>query len=284
MDDEPTQKGLAAEAEKLERALADLEARKRAAAELAAENAPELERLKALQARLDALPQSERREVLDAMGLHRVSAAPKPLEPERSSAYVRRPPPVLHPPRWPVWRALPYIELWQAVALSLSIEPEDALKAEACREAETNVGVRGSLPKTFFERRQDCMRGLSTDGPIRPQGPLYPGALTNFRCQVLLGEVTEFLTLAGYELPQELRPIPTEDAPARAESTVERQDRRLRECVAAGLTMPNAPEGRLPDGVGDMAKAEGVTRQFYCDDLKAALRRDQKRRRAGGAS
>jgi len=72
---------LADHADRLERALADLDARKRDAAALAAEQAPQMERLRALQAKLEALPQPDRREVLDAVGLHHVSCAPVPLKP-----------------------------------------------------------------------------------------------------------------------------------------------------------------------------------------------------------
>lgn len=64
----------------LEQAFADLEERKTTRIKLRAEAAPEIARQQELQARLEALPQCERREVLDAMGLHRVSAVPAPLQ------------------------------------------------------------------------------------------------------------------------------------------------------------------------------------------------------------
>lgn len=64
----------------LEEALAEMEASQTAAAKLRARQAPELiaEAVKrtALNARLAALPQKERREVLNAAGLNHVSAAP----------------------------------------------------------------------------------------------------------------------------------------------------------------------------------------------------------------
>lgn len=56
------------------------------------------------------------------------------------------------------------------------------------------------------------------------------------------------------------------------ETKEQRQDRRLKACVNAGLlTSGNA--ARLPDGVGEIAASEGVTRQAFSTDIKAALKR-----------
>lgn len=58
------------------------------------------------------------------------------------------------------------------------------------------------------------------------------------------------------------------------ETKEQREDRRLRACIDAGLSM-NAKAAliRLPDGVGDVARSEGVTRQAFSTDVKAALKR-----------
>lgn len=61
-------------------------------------------------------------------------------------------------------------------------------------------------------------------------------------------------------------------APA-VESAEAREDRRLKMCVDAGLPMDRAAIHRLPDGVGDIAKLEGVSRQTFSDDVRRALRR-----------
>ena len=39
---------------------------------------------------------------------------------------------------------------------------------------------------------------------------------------------------------------------------------------------------RLPDGVGDVADGEGVTRQAFSTDVKAALKRREAATREGG--
>lgn len=52
------------------------------------------------------------------------------------------------------------------------------------------------------------MRALSTEGPIRPQGPLYSGILQSPRCPVLLGEVAAFLARIGEAVPIEMQAAP----------------------------------------------------------------------------
>lgn len=190
-------------ADRLERALREHEARKKAAAELAAQQAPELERLKALHAQLEALPeQHERRAVLDAAGMRQVSAAPKAIAPLRGGGYVPRPSPKAV--RWPAWLALPHVELWQAVALSLGVNPADELRDEV-RRAPSRFS---RLPAEFFERLSHCKKAVSFDGPIKPQGSPYQGMLQSPACPVLMADVAAFLTLAGFELPEEVRPRP----------------------------------------------------------------------------
>ena len=65
----------------------------------------------------------------------------------------------------------------------------------------------------------------------------------------------------------------TPPAPAKKESAVERQDRRLQMCIDADLPMDRAAIRRLPDGVGDIADREGVSRQTFSADVKKALQR-----------
>ena len=62
-------------------------------------------------------------------------------------------------------------------------------------------------------------------------------------------------------------------APAKKESAVERQDRRLQMCIDDGLVF--LPKGiqRLPDGVGKVAEREGVERSTFSEDVKKALQR-----------
>ena len=66
-----------------------------------------------------------------------------------------------------------------------------------------------------------------------------------------------------------------------AEIKEQRQDRRLKMCVDAGLKMDKRALSRLPDGVGSIAVLEGVKRQTFTDDVKAALKRREAAIREG---
>lgn len=59
----------------------------------------------------------------------------------------------------------------------------------------------------------------------------------------------------------------------KGETKEQRQDRRLAQCEKAGLTMTKQAAQRLPNGVGALAIAEGITRQAFSEDVKAAIRR-----------
>ena len=66
------------------------------------------------------------------------------------------------------------------------------------------------------------------------------------------------------------------------ETKEQRQDRRLKACIDAGLPMnERAASLRLPDGVANIAESEGVTRQSFSTDVKAALKRRENAKREG---
>ena len=73
----------------------------------------------------------------------------------------------------------------------------------------------------------------------------------------------------------------TAPTPAPVESTTQRQDRRLQACIDAGLSMDSKDALlRLPYGIGLVAVKEGVTRQTFTMDVKAALKRRDAANRA----
>lgn len=111
-------------------------------------------------------------------------------------------------------------------------------------------------------------------------------------------ELVEFVkaTNGAFTLPYRYaarvrsRPVAPDAAPATkagrteieaVETTKQRQDRRLKQFEDAGLTMPESYLGRLPYGVGLAAKREGVSRQSFSADLKAALKRRESLKREG---
>lgn len=63
------------------------------------------------------------------------------------------------------------------------------------------------------------------------------------------------------------------------ETTQERQARRFKMCVKAGLPMPDNDYAALPRGIGRLARAEGISPQAFSKDVKAHIARSQGRDR-----
>lgn len=76
--------------------------------------------------------------------------------------------------------------------------------------------------------------------------------------------------------------VPTQNIKiSKIEAKEARQDRRLQRCIEAGLVMPSSYIGRLPDGIAVVANQEGVSRQSFSIDVKAALKRKKSTDREG---
>ena len=191
-------------AERLEAALADMEAQKAAAAEFRdedkAEFAAEIARLNAAHAKLAALPQQERRQVLAAAGLKGVSAAPKPLEPLRGGSFVRTlsqqaPEPI----NWKLWLNMPQVALWEAVALLLNIDPRSLKHSPHGWPAGPGTGPHfepGSFPSpvkltTFDDAMLLAARAANYAGPIHLRTGLAVG-MNKRTALVALPEVVAF--------------------------------------------------------------------------------------------
>lgn len=86
-------------------------------------------------------------------------------------------------------------------------------------------------------------------------------------------------------LPASYRPpvADTAQPEPQAETKEQRQDRRLQACIDDGLEMlTKGALLRLPDGVGRLADIEGVKRQSFSIDVKAAQKRRANAVRDGG--
>jgi hypothetical protein len=57
------------------------------------------------------------------------------------------------------------------------------------------------------------------------------------------------------------------------ETQEQRQERRYKMCVDAGLDIPTDDYTHLPRGIGKIAEREGVRRQSFTEDVKAQIRR-----------
>lgn len=221
-------------AERLEAALADMEAQRAAAAEFRdehkAEFAAEIARLNAAHEKLAALPQQERRQVLAAAGLKGVSAAPKPLEPLRGGSFVRTlsqqaPEPI----NWKLWLNLPQVALWEAVALLLNIDPRSLKHSPQGWMAGPGTDPHfepGSFPSpakltTFDDAMLLAARAANYAGPIHLRTGLAVG-MNKRTALVALPEVVAFFVGCDWpDIPAPLLarvPAIAEPAPAVAES------------------------------------------------------------------
>jgi hypothetical protein len=272
--------------ERLEQALRDLASEKTARSAFEQQIAAQAAKMEELTNQLQALSQPDRRRILDSVGLKNVSAVPRPIEPIRASAPLEIETKVRgHGPRWAAWKALPRLALWQCVALSINLEPTDRLESamQSGRQQRGRLPNMGA-PDEFFERLAFCKQAISTSGPITPQGPLYVGILQSSKCPVLLRDVAAFLQAADFTMPEQLQAL-LEPSAAGAATTVEsaedRQDRRLKMCEDDGIAFNQHSLLRLPDGIGKIAEKEGISRQAFGDDVKAALKRRFERQREG---
>lgn len=206
----------------LEDALAEMEASNAKAAELRAKNAPELiadaVARSALNARLNALPQAQRRQVLDAAGLKHVSAAPPPITPltGRGASYNQpRPKPAAPAIDWPFWKAMRTVKLWQACALIVGIDPDTLEPHPQAVMAGPGAGPvfdGKCFPSVDVRARFDKALRLAAnavsymDGPIYPKGQPRPGNIREK--DVLLSEVVAFFVSCEWaNIPEPLHGI-----------------------------------------------------------------------------
>lgn len=89
-------------------------------------------------------------------------------------------------------------------------------------------------------------------------------------------------SIQNRRFPPWMRTAPAQNTatPAPNETKEQRQDRRLFECEAAGISFKNY-KGRLPDGVGKVAELMGISRQALSKDLEEVLERRESAKKEG---
>jgi hypothetical protein len=157
----------------------------------------------------------------------------------------------VNPVRWPVWLALPKVELWQAVALTLEIEPTDDLRrTDLIHGPHGGMSLR-RLRGDFWGRLSVCKQGMGAEGPIRPQGPLYAGIIQDSRCPVLLSEVVEFLSKAAFDIPDELQ-------------------------ITNASTTPGAPAASLDEAIAAAVAEHKAKKEWFAAAVAECEARDAK--------
>lgn len=240
------------------------------------------------------LPGADHRQALGVLGLKRVSVAPEPITPVRGSSYTQpRTPATLPAIDWRYWRHMPEIRQWEACALSLNINPDNMkhhpqawMAGPGSGPIFTDASFPNKAVQIEFDKRVRLLgASLFSSGYFTAVNNLVMGG--RHLATVNLREFAAWALHVEFDgMPPELvamaekKPEPMQAVTP--ETKEQRQDRRLKACIDAGLPMnTKAALSRLPDGVGDVADREGVTRQTFSTDVKAALMRRENAIREG---
>jgi len=191
---------------------------------------------------------------------------------------------------WHFWKTMRTVELWQGCALVTGLNPDTLRRHPRTWAAGPSSGplFEGrSFPsaeaKAKFEKalRLADKNTSYMNGPIYPQGPVRSGSKA--KNEVFISEVIAFFVSCEWpEIPEALQSLASQPLALATEPKQLREDRRLKACIDALLPMNKAALSRLPDGVGKLAVKEGVSRQSFSTDIKAALIRKLDAERAGG--
>lgn len=215
-------------------------------------------------------------------------------------------------PDWALWVNVPSVTLEECVCLSLDSEPE--VEQHVPFSGGVHIFRYGDTKFTGVLNTEKGKKRLATlrkhfDARSRLLPPFgWPDYYGNYsEKRVRLGDFADWAYTQGWEVPARIdvtpkpapaiaEPAPVVEAPASEtpeppappvvagnapEPKEQRQDRRLHACEKHGLVMPKSYLRRLPDGVGDVADREGVTRQAFSIDVKAALQRRESAIRDG---
>ncbi len=101
-------------------------------------------------------------------------------------------------PNWEKWRHVPNVKLWEAVALSLNIEPALVKHSKHGWMSDSHLFDESKL---FKDRIFVAKRNLSTDGPLKPTA-IATGHPEG--CEFSLAEFAGWACSISWEIPPEL--------------------------------------------------------------------------------
>ena len=209
-------------------------------------------------------------------------------------------------PDWTLWLNLPKLKVWQAVALSLDIDP-DSMKPSPHGWMSGPDGALSFIPASFAGDAQ----ATEFDKRRRIAAAQLAGRENADRAEVALRPFLDLAAGLGWPIPDALRlpmagvsepllalvsaPDSTATAaerakvaatPIKASQAAEKQareDARLAHCEAVGLVFDMDPLRPLPYGIAKAAESldPPITRQSLSTDVKASLRRRFERVRNG---
>ena len=164
--------------------------------------------------------------------------------------------------------------------IAIALHPSDDSATEG--ESFAYFGARDNLDAQLLQAAKSG--ALPVKDPLTFGPHSFPMGRALRKSLVSVSDLRVFLAgrHIAIESEQAQAAIPSPAPVVQATETKEqRQDRRLDACEKYGLVMPKSYLGRLPDGVGDVADRESVTRQAFSTDVKAALNRRDSAKREG---
>jgi hypothetical protein len=187
-------------------------------------------------------------------------------------------------PNFDDWRKFSTIKIWEIAVLMRGFDPR-ALGNVMVSTGDPNDHI-GEEPDFSFEERMltsAVLAGKLTAGSGIPRLP-------NGQTEIIITELIPWLRnfddytdlIDGLvHTAQPALDAATGKPAGSIETATQRQDRRMKQCEDVGLTMDKTALSRLPYGVGVEAEKEGVSRQTFSADVRAAIKRKLENDRTG---
>jgi hypothetical protein len=162
------------------------------------------------------------------------------------------------PPRWGKWKLMPEVKAWEAVALSLDIEPSEI-------ETHPDVWLANSDRHPFNEGNEFDDRLAVLLANLSDRASFSPCAISlSYRHEnsVQLGEFSAWASrVADWSIPQELRALSRDsDAPKSAARPVSRHDYQEQEILRVIRELGYNPKS-LPKSSGGKAGVKAEVRR-----------------------
>ena len=183
-----------------------------------------------------------------------VSKTPPPITPFRGGGYNPKPSNSERLPRWNKWRLMPEVKEWEAVALSLNIEPGKVkIDRDACMEDDHPFDEGGE-----FNDRLEILKKHSSSRTHFPTSCNLTMA-NWYNCEVRLDEFAAWCAHFGFAIPPELSAL-AKAAPQTAPM------------VEVRPAKPEAVPVTSPSGDGWITKALAIAGDISLKKWKAGMR------------